>query len=365
MLHSGCGGARIEVQGDRTVDLRRSLWPVTTMPRPTVALAMVPFFTADLFDEELKDRLRRACEVLDFEPLTAFEEGRARDLLPRTEVLLTGWGCPPIDSHALDLAPRLRAVVHAAGTVKMHVTAACWERDLLVTSAAAANAVPVAEYTLAAILFANKRAFSIQRKYAEVRELRWWPLEYPGLGNYRKVVGIVGASFVGRRVIELLKPFDLEIIVHDPYLEAAEAAALGVRRVELDELLAGADVVSLHAPALPETHHMIDRDRLARMKDGATLINTARGYLVDGAALEDELQTGRLYAVIDTTDPEVLPRQSRLYDLPNVFLTPHIAGAMGTETRRLGALATEEIERYARGEPFRYRIRREDLARLA
>jgi len=335
------------------------------MMRPTVALAMVPLLTAEVFDDDSKARLGSVADVLDFEPLTAFEDARAAELLPRTEILLTGWGCPPITPNALDKAPRLRAVVHAAGTVKDHVPEACWDRGLLVTSAAAANALPVAEYTLAAILFANKRAFPIQRRYAELREFRWWPMEFPGLGNYAKVIGIVGASFVGRRVIELLRPFDFEIIVFDPFLSEKDAVALGVRKVDLDELMRQADIVSLHAPALPATREMISRELLAQMKNGATLINTARGWIVDGAALTDALVAGRIYAVIDTTEPEILPAESPLYDLPNVFLTPHIAGAMGSETRRLGGLAVDEIERYARGEPFKYVVRREDLPRLA
>jgi phosphoglycerate dehydrogenase-like enzyme len=335
------------------------------MSRPTVVLAMVPLLTAEVFDEDSRARLRSLTEVLDFEPLTAFEDARALELLPRAEVLLTGWGCPPIGAGTLAKAPRLRAIIHAAGTVKDHVTDACWERGLQVTSAAAANALPVAEYTLAAILFANKRAFPIQRRYAELREFRWWPLEFPGLGNYAKVVGIVGASFVGRRVIELLKPFDFEIVVFDPFLTEKDAAVLGVRKVELEELMHISDIVSLHAPALPDTRALISREMLKSMKAGATFINTARGSIVDGDALAEELASRRIYAVIDTTEPEILPPESPLYDLPNVFLTPHIAGAMGSETRRLGALAVDEIGRYARGEPFRYAIRREDLHRLA
>ena len=333
--------------------------------RPTVLLAMVPLFTEHLFTDALRARLHALCEVLALEPLATFEEPRALELLPRTEILLTSWGCPPIDAPVLARAPRLRAIVHAAGTVKSHVTDACWERAVLVTSAAAANAVPVAEFTVAAILFANKRAFRLQRRYRELRTFRWWGAEFPGLGNFAKVVGIVGASQVGRKVIGLLQPFDLTIQVYDPFLEAAEAAALGVRTVELDALLHTSDVVSLHAPALPETRHLIDRRRLSLLRDGATLINTARGWIVDGEALEDELTSGRIDAVIDTTEPEVLPESSPLYDLPNVFLTPHIAGAMGAETQRMTALALDEIERFARGEPFRYGIRRDDLARLA
>jgi phosphoglycerate dehydrogenase-like enzyme len=309
--------------------------------------------------------LRTSCDVADPEPLTTFADDRAGKLLASCDVLLTGWGCPPIDAGALERAPRLRAIVHAAGTVKDHVTAACWERGIEVSSAAAANAVPVAEYTLAAILLSNKRAFRIQRRYREVREFRWWAAEFPGLGNHRKAVGVVGASQVGRRVIELLRPFDFEVCVYDPYLPAAEAEALGVRKLELDELLGRADVVTLHAPALPETRHLLDRRRLSLLRDGATLINTARGWIVDTEALTEELVRGRIDAVLDTTEPENLPPDSPLYDLPNVFLTPHIAGAMGTETRRLGAHAVAEIGRLARGEPLRHPIRRQDLSRLA
>jgi phosphoglycerate dehydrogenase-like enzyme len=333
--------------------------------RPTVVLAMVPQLTRELFSAAQHARLAGVADVPDVEPLTVFADARAAALLARAEILLTGWGCPSIDAAALAQAPALRAIVHAAGTVKDHITEAAWQRGLLVSSAAAANAVPVAEYTVAAILLANKRALFLRERYRAVREFRWWPREAPGLGNYGKVIGLIGASAVGRAVIERLRPFDFELLVADPYLDAGEAARLGVTPVELDALLARADVVSLHAPALPETRHLLDARRLGLMRDGAALINTARGWLVDHHALERELVAGRLHAVLDTTEPEVLPADSPLYDLPNVFLTPHIAGAMGRETQRLAAHAIDEIERYARGEPFRFPVRREDLPRLA
>jgi phosphoglycerate dehydrogenase-like enzyme len=311
------------------------------------------------------DRLCRACDLPDPEPLSRFDEPRAESLLGRAEILLTGWGCPPIQADVLERAPELRAIFHAAGTVKGHVTQACWDRGLIVSSAAAANALPVAEFTIAAILFSNKRVFELRRRYREIRQFRLWTQEAPGLGNYRKRVGIIGASRIGRRVIELLKPFDLETRVSDPHLSPSEAIKLGATLVDLDELLGTSDVVSLHAPALPETHHLLDRRRLALLRDGSTLVNTARGQLVDPKALEEELVSGRIFAVIDTTEPEVLPPDSPLYDLPNVFLTPHIAGALGDETWRLVELALDEIERFVRGEPLQHGVRREDLERIA
>ncbi|MER5728200.1 hydroxyacid dehydrogenase [Streptomyces sp. NPDC002138] len=305
--------------------------------------------------------------VADVDPdllLTDFADGSALPAhrLGETEVLLTGWGCPPLDAAALARMPRLRAVVHAAGSVKHHVTEACWERGLLVSSAAAANAVPVAEYTLAAILFANKRVLESAHLYRATRGHIDLLNRYPAIGNYRRTVGLVGASLIGRRVLELLRPFDLRVLVHDPYADPAELEAMGAEAAALDELLSRSDVVSLHAPALPQTHHLLDAPRLALMRDGATLVNTARGSLVDTAALTEELVAGRLHAVLDHTEPEVLPGTSPLFNLPNVLLTPHVAGSLGGELDRLAATAVEELERYALGLGFRYAV---DPGRLA
>ncbi|MET9885485.1 hydroxyacid dehydrogenase [Streptomyces sp. NPDC006430] len=296
--------------------------------------------------------------VTDF----AHAEPELRRRLARAEVLFTGWGCPPLDAEALRRMPRLRAVVHAAGSVKHHVTDACWERGLLVSSAAAANAVPVAEYTLAAILFANKRVLESAHAYRATRGPIDLLRRYPAVGNYQRTVGIVGASLIGRRVMELLRPFDLRVLVHDPYADPAELDALGGEACGLDELLRRSDVVSLHAPALPQTRHLLDASRLALMPDGATLVNTARGSLVDTAALTEELVAGRLHAVLDHTEPEALPAGSPLYNLPNVLLTPHVAGSLGTELDRLAATAVEELERYALGLDFRYAVDRGRLA---
>lgn len=332
---------------------------------PTLALAMAPALTRDLLSPAHHQRLRKLCRVPDPEPLARFDEPRAERLLPEVEVLLTGWGCPRLDASLLARAPRLRLVAHAAGTVRNHVDPVCFPRGIRVVSAAAANALPVAEYALAAILFANKRIFRLQRRYREARAFRLWPAEEPGLGNYGKVIGVVGASRVGRRLIALLRPFDFSVLVSDPYLDPAEAGALGAEPVELDELLRRADVVTLHAPALPETRGMIDRRRLGLLRDGAVLINTARGALVDGEALTAELVSGRIDAVIDTTEPEVLPAGSPLYELPNVLLTPHVAGALGPETQRLATLAIDEIERWVAGRPLEHEVHAADLARIA
>jgi phosphoglycerate dehydrogenase-like enzyme len=189
--------------------------------------------------------------------------------------------------------------------------------------------------------------------------------EFPAIGNYRRTVGIVGAYRIGRRVIELLRPFDLEVVVADPYLDQVGADELGVQLVELDDLLRASHIVSLHAPALPSTRHLSNRRRRGLIRDGATFINTARGVLVDQAALTDELITGRIGAILDVTDPWVLPADSPLYTLSNVVLTPHMAGALGVELRRIGTHAIDELARYAAGQPFRTPVTPADLDHAA
>ncbi|MFI6896861.1 hydroxyacid dehydrogenase [Streptomyces sp. NPDC050256] len=336
--------------------------------RPAALLAMCPALPGHLFDEAAQRRLHALADVDPDLVVDDFRTPRARAALARAEVLISGWDCPPLDAGVLAAAPRLRAVVHAAGSVKHHMTHAAWDRGLSVTSAAEANAVPVAEYTLAMIILANKRVLPMQDRYRDTQtEHSWqdWAALHPGMGNYRKTVGVVGYSRIGRRVVELLRPLDLTVLVHDPYLPEAEAAAAGVTRAGLDELLAAADVVTLHAPSVPRTRHLLNRRRLALMADGATLVNTARGSLVDQEALLDEVRAGRLNAVIDVTEPEVPSAGSDLYGLRNVVLTPHIAGSHGGELRRIGDYALDELERYVQGLPFLSPVAAGELARIA
>lgn len=333
--------------------------------RPVVVMAMHDGLDRFAFRDEHRARLEQVAELASETALTEFASDEAGNQLARAEVLLTHWGCPRIDAAVLELAPRLALVAHAAGTVKGIVDPVVWERGITVTSAAAANAVPVAEFTLAMILLANKDAFGARERLRAGNTAHPWFDRSWRVGNLGKRVGIIGASLVGRKLIELLRPFSLDVLVYDPYLDADEASALGVTKVDLSELLSRSHVVSVHAPELPSTRHMIGASELALLRDGTVLINTARGSLVDHQALIAELRTGRIEAILDVTDPEPLPPDSPLLELPNVFVTPHIAGSAGTELRRLADLAVSEIERFARGEPPLHPVRLEDLDRIA
>jgi phosphoglycerate dehydrogenase-like enzyme len=312
-----------------------------------------------LFPDAVRLRLG---ELVSFDPtviVDRFDDPRVADRFGDLEILITGWGCPVLDDRFLDAAPKLRAVLHAAGSVKGHVTPAVWERGIVVSSAASANAVPVAEFALGAILLAGKGAFDLRERYRRDRSFELGYI-HPDVGNYGRTVGLIGASRIGRQVIDLLRRLDFHVQVYDPYAED-----LGVPGVDLPTLLSTSDIVSVHAPLTPETHHLLDRSRLALLRDGAVLINTARGQLIDPDALIDELSTGRISAVLDVTDPEPLAADSPLFELPNAFVTPHIAGSHGNELARLGACVAEELHRFVTGDSLRFPVAAADLDHLA
>ena len=321
-----------------------------------------PSFEAH-FDQ---DRLRRLAGLVTLdEPCWTddLDSARSRERLARTEVLLTSWGAPALTPQRLAAAPRLRAVLHGAGSVRDLIGQEVWRRGIRVTSAAEANAVPVAEYTLAAIIFAGKKAPFLaadeQRAYGG-----WGSVTgYGDLSNFRRTVGIVGFSRIGRQVVELLQVLrGTTCLVADPYADPDEVARAGATLVPLEEMLPRVHVLSVHAPELPETHHLIGARQLRMLPDNATVINTARGSLVDPDALAAECAARRLFAILDVTDPEPLPADSPLRRLARVMITPHIAGSLGTETGRLTDHVLDELARWTAGKPLRAEITAESWA---
>jgi phosphoglycerate dehydrogenase-like enzyme len=334
--------------------------------RPKLTFAFDPHKTRHVFDDGAMDRLASCCDLISPQPLTSFSTPEAQAVLADTEILVTGWGCPMLTQDVLRAAPRLQLVAHAAGTVKFTVDPTAYASGIRVTHAAEANAVPVAEFTLAAILFANKRIFELRDLYrADPTRRSSYDLMDRPIGNFRRTVGLVGASRIGRKVAAMLAGFEFEVLLYDPFVQPDDPIARQVSLIDLDTLMARSDVVSIHAPSLPNTRGMIGARQLKLMQDGAAFINTARGALVDEAALIAELQTGRIQGIIDVTDPEIPQANSPLFNLPNVFLTPHVAGAIGTERARLGLMAVAEVERFVRGEPMLYEIEPDLLERLA
>lgn len=331
--------------------------------RPTAVLAMRADVVDAVLPADLRARLESSVRLHPEAITNGFDTPAARTALREADVLVTGWGCPLIDQHTLAAAPRLRAVIHAAGTVKHHVHPVVWQRGISVSSAADANAGPVIEFTLATIVLAVRRTLATAAGYTRG--------DLPGFGERQggdgATIGVIGASRIGRGVIGRLTAASAgyRVLLADPYVSERAAAELGVHLVELDELCRSSDVVTVHAPDLPETHHLLDTRRLALLRDGAALINTARGRLIDTDALVRECSTGRLDAYLDVSEPEPLPPGHPLFDLPNVLVTPHIAGCQGSELRRLGAYAVDEVRRWTRGERLLGEVSAADLERIA
>jgi phosphoglycerate dehydrogenase-like enzyme len=296
-------------------------------------------------------------------PQTANTVAENPKVLDGVEVIISGWGAPVMDDAFLEAAGELRAVFYGAGSVRPFVTDALWERGVLVASAHSANAVPVSEYALAAILFSLKRGWHFA---TAVRVKRSFPQVSGIPGAYGSTVGIVSLGATGRMLRERLVPFDVRVVAYDPCVTVQEAAGLGVELMALGRLFREADVVSLHTPWLPETESLIQGSHLASMKRGATFINTSRGAVVREAEMISVLE-GRpdLTAVLDVTHPEPPEPDSPLYEMPNVVLTPHIAGSQGGECRRMGRLVVEELRRYVAGEPLQHEITRERAAVMA
>ena len=315
------------------------------------------------FDSDSKALLDRVCQSLEQYPA----EAESSALLETANVLITGWGSDLYDLEAVQKMPNLALIAHLGGSVKSVVTRDVIASGIHVTQAASVNARPVAEFTLATILMHCKQVRGWEALYREQRSsinTRTSSLS-ASVGTRSKVIGLVGASRIGRRVIDLLAPHGVHVLLHDPFVDAGEAERLGVELVSMNELMSRSDVVSLHQPLLPSTTHSIGEEQFAHMRDGTLLINTARGRLIDHDALIAALSNRPLQAVLDVTEPEPLPDDSPLWDLPNVQLTPHIAGSMGGEVSEMTALVIEEIERFGRNEALQHEVTLDDWDMLA
>lgn len=317
-----------------------------------------------IYGERLLTEISHRVRLLSERPLTKAEVAADPSCLAEVEVIFSGWGAPVMDEAFLAAAPKLRAVFYGAGSIRGFATDAFWMRGIEVTSAYAMNAVPVSEYTLAAILFSLKNAW----RYVLGTKREGKAIERATCaGAYGSKVGLISLGMIGRLVRERLRPFDVEVLAYDPFVTREQAAALGVEMVSLEEVFKQCDVVSLHTPWLKETERMITGAHFRSMKKGATFINTARGAVV----CEDELievmtERADLTALLDVTYPDEPPVPgSPLYSLPNVVLTPHIAGSMDLECRRMGQLMIEEFDRWSRGDGLKWGLTKEKAATLA
>ncbi len=276
--------------------------------------------------------LRTFADILNEGPYPdKIDEPFMQRVLPGADACITCWGTPVLTKAVLDQARDLKVIAHGAGTPKAIINDDFWGRNIRIFTAAPVIAIDVAETALGAIIYSLKCLRQYERM---MRDGAW--VKDPGQIarqkyamkrlNDRLTVGIIGLSHVGRHLIRFLKPFGVRIQCYDPYVSEYAAGKMGVAKVSLAELMAGCDVVTVHAPNLLETRQLVSREMLALLKDGALFVNTARGAIVDQDALIAELKSGRINAYLDVFEAEPLPLGSELYKLENVLLSPHISG---------------------------------------
>ena len=338
--------------------------PAARAQRPRGAFAMDPEAIDLVYAKEDRRRIAASVDLREDVVLTPQNWRAHRAELSETDFLFSGWKAPVFDAEFLAAAPRLKAIFYAAGSIRYCTTDAFWDSGIPITSAYAANAVPVAEYTVAASILALKQFW--RRADLARRGEGWGDHTRPIPGAFRATIGLVSFGMIARKVAEMLAAHDVRVLVFCPYLGAAEAALLGVERVSLAQLFRECDVVSVHTPVLPETTGLVTGDLVRTMPKNAALINTARGVILDQPSVVAALRARPdLTAILDVTSPEPPSADDPVLSLPNVVVTPHIAGSHGRECERLGSYMAEELDRFMNGGPLRWRITREMAQRLA
>jgi phosphoglycerate dehydrogenase-like enzyme len=334
------------------------------MSRPQAIYFSYSPLLEEVYGPEQRNDIEAQVEIVGRVSEGGYRTKFADQTWPGASFIFATWGLVPIDEEFLRCFPDLEAIFYAAGTIRSFATDAMWERGIRVTCAAVANAVPVAEFTVSQIFFSLKLGWRTMSQFRETKSFS--DLRYRPPGSYRTTVALLSLGNVGQMVAKRLRSSDLKVIAYDPYVSPEVGKKLGVTMVSLDDAFALADVVSCHIPDLPETRQMLTAQHFSLMRPNATFLNTARGQIVDEPGLIDVLrQRPDMTAVLDVTDPEPPADDSPFYTLPNVFLTPHIAGSNGSERHRLGQMMADEVRRYLSGDPMLHEIKRSYMMTIA
>jgi phosphoglycerate dehydrogenase-like enzyme len=301
------------------------------------------------------DRMKRIARNCDLFPAVINSENFDTHLpdLGNLEIIFSTWGMPALSTEQIKKLPNLKILFYAAGSVH-HFAAPFLENGIRMVSAGAANSVPVAEFTQAQIILANKGYFRNIREYQSPSTIS---TAFRGPGNFNTTISLLGAGMIGRNVIELLKPFDLNILVFDPFLSEADAAALNVEKVELMDAFERGQVVSNHLANNAETRGLLTAAHFSAMPPNAVFINTGRGATVDENGMVQALKERTdLTALLDVSDPEPPEENSPIFQLPNIKISSHIAGSINNEVPRMADLVISEFENWLTGNPLEHEI---------
>lgn len=342
------------------------------MSRPRALYFLSDDIADDVYGPEERAAIEARVEIVGRLNNIGYAALPPEQFWPDVEILVASWGMAPVDEAFLARFPQLKLICYGAGSIRGFATEAMWRRGVRVASAYAANAVPVSEFALSQVVYGLKQGWRHVREYRVGNLSKELPDGKTGVerfscpGAYHSTVGLLSLGMIGRMTLERLRTFDVRLVAYDPFVTPEAGRALGVEMLPLDEVFARADVVSCHMPNLPATQKLLRESHFAAMKEGATFLNTARGAVVDEDGLIAVLRRRPdLTAVLDVTWPEPPEPGSPLWTLPNVVLTPHIAGSIGPECRRMGQTMADELGRYLAGEPLLHEIDEKKAATLA
>lgn len=315
-----------------------------------------------IYSEDTIDKISKEVEVIG-----RFDKKDIENIdLSDVNIIFSGWGGFKIDDELLAKMPKLEVVFYGAGSIKKVQSDAMWQKNIKITSASMANAKPVAQYTTSLIQLSLKNFFSLTRKVKKERNNK---LDVHNLtkGFHKRNIGIISYSKIGKLVVENLQYLaDNNIYVYDPFYSYKYLEKKGLIKESLENIFKKCDIISLHTPLLKETENMIDSDLLKLMKENSVFINTSRGKIVNSKDLEDVLLARQdILAILDVTDPEPLDKDSKLYDMKNVIISPHIAGSLGNETYVMGEIMYEELLRFLKGDKLKYQIEKKEFERMA
>ena len=337
------------------------------MSRKTVLMAMPRSAYARTFRPEGQERLWSECDVICPESNPSTDDLLALTAGRQLDAVITVWGAPAFPTAFWQAHPECRYFGHMAGSVKhffpgdtpQHLI----DHDITVVSGQFGLGINVAEMTVACMITLSRQFPVLWRKLRDDHVWRVPEVPTEPQGLLGATVGLVAASVIGRLVIEMIKPFRCRVLVYDPYLSDEAAAELGVEKVSLERLLAESDIISMHHPQTPQTDRMIGAEQFKLIRDGAVFINTARPRALDPDALIAAAQEQRFTIALDVTEPEPLPADHPLRDLPNVWLTPHVAGTGRYGAFMVGDIGLDSLDQHFAGQPvtWRYPIERLDL----
>jgi len=306
------------------------------------------------------------CEVGGDIAKDADTRGQLADRLTDVDGLIVSLGAPRIDAPMMDRASHLKIIGdfesdRFAALIDVEVA---WERGIRTVDTTNGSSYPVAEWALALIIVSLRNAGQLFRRIISGNMGSWDHRTNPGFLNgdlTGRRVGLVGCGHIGRRLIKLLRPFETEIWVHDPYLAAEMADAVGFLKTSLDNVLTQCDVIVCLVPITPATTGMLGRRELDLIPDGRVFVNVSRGRVVDSDALVARLKRGGLIAGLDVFEPEPFGDHEIIH-LENVFLSPHIAGEVVNNTFQQFKLMVDEFERFFNGHETQFDLTPRSIA---